>query len=148
MATLDAYAVRAQVWDGLDANIRKARSIVASASLDASVKAALNGALNADATRIDRLSYGGDLGMGVMYGSTSHEQWMNIARLTWDDIAAQVRYCGQSALSWSNVWDQVVVPTAETIKSGAGTALAIGVPALTLALAGGLALFLFVEFGR
>lgn len=81
---------------------------------------AIGGALAFDQKQVDRLSPSGDLGRAVVAGTLTHSRWVSIAKLTWDDVAAQMKYLGAAMPTWSRVWDEVVTPTASDVATKAG----------------------------
>lgn len=137
-------SLKSQLWGA------QAKYAVASVTLSSSVSSAISGALKADSTRVDRLGEGGDLGRAVTSGTLTHAKWIEIAKLTWEDVAAQMRYMGESVPSWNRIWGEVIAPTAATIADGAKQAADIAgsyAPWL-LALAGLVVLLMLTNNAR
>lgn len=104
-------ALRGHYWRA------QAKLTVAAVALPSSVADAIRGALRADGVRLDRLDPGGDL------GGASDSTWFGIARITWEDIAAQMAIMGEAIPSWSRFVDEVITPTVGTVVEGTKVAV-------------------------
>ena len=89
---------------------------------------------------IARLSPTGDLGKAASAGTYSHASWVGFAKVVWEDVAAQLRYLGDSMPTWNRVWDEVVSPTAAAVTTGIASAADNAMPALVLVVVGLVAL--------
>lgn len=129
-------ALRSEIWGSLKAKhaLATVEAAIESNFTEASTSAAVRRALLDDGARLDRLDTDGDLGKAVVAGTLTHEKWVNIARLTWDDVAAQLRVMGESMPSWDRLWNEVVLPTAREVKKAAEDAAAATPYVLVLAV--------------
>jgi hypothetical protein len=138
---------RAEILGGLTQYHAKALAALGSTWTDESAHKAIAGSLAADGKRIAELAPDGRLGRDVLAGVLTHEKWVAIAKITWEDISAQVSILKAGAWSWSNVWDQVIVPSAKTLREGAGDLGKGGESALMFAAIGLVALVLLRVLG-
>lgn len=135
---------RAEILGALTQYHAKALASLGSTSGDEAALKAISGSLAADGARIAELGPDGRLGRNVLAGTLTHEKWVSIAKITWEDISAQVSILKAGAWSWSNVWDQVVVPSATTLKEAAGQ-VAKGSESMLLYVAIGLVALLLLR---
>lgn len=125
---MTASEFKASIVSELRAAISGARWTFALTAPD-SVIGAVRKNIDADEIRTDRLESGDLQNIAV-------ERWKGIAQTTLDDINAQMVILGGSTVSFSRVWSEIVIPTAEEVKQMAknATPLLLVVAVILIAL--------------
>ena len=114
--------------------------------VDESVLNAWRGGLNTAGQVIAKLADDGSVTLAVLRYERTYDQWLSQAKLARDQISAVLNEMG-SNLRWGRLWDEVAVPTGQTIKAGAESAgstaarLTPWVAAAIIALVVGYAIF-------
>lgn len=88
------------------------------ASKTEATRAAYYGNFKALSLKVDELSEDGRLGMAVRTQEISANQWLAISQTVWDALVSLQKDAGRTAFRWADVWGEVIVPTAVTVKNG------------------------------